>query len=626
MSDELGADRLPEPADDEAHEPPPPDETGWATPSRVALCWLACGLFGAVNAFHVLAAMVGRAVFVESKQIEQLVPGIGYDSLPVPVGAVGTWQWIETTRQIGRQPWMLAATVLLGLAAGALLVQVIHPRLTVYLRERYFRAYKLLLAGLLSLVCLVLAFWRLPDEVMETWYPWARAAVTGGLLLLLWHRKGWLHPDAVWPSYFMLGSRFAVGAGLGIAAAELLGHHPRNLDLWVLYGWQDYLVSPADAGLWCAEAWRVILLHTVLSRAWYGLLVGGLALSFGPTGLPLRRRVRTVALLAVIFVAGLVGVGQWRMTWRSKHDFAQDIALNIAQQTRPAEPDYARLIVPTGAARPPAAPAAPAMSVVGLPLTPEMDARVSQVLEPDRPVSAGAHKAWIHRHDRATYAWSVPAALAVQLGQLRSPTSSPPFAGILIETLMTCGDLPAARQAVDALLDPAQFAWPTADGTAVMATLAWRWGRLDQVRERVAERRPDLLERLGERPMQGLDGRVTGQLLLGGQPLTGVRVGLLPRGDARLLRAAQAVPPWAMRRVQAASLTDDQGRFTLTAVPEGVWRVVIALPRAQDPTRRGELVVEQDVAPVVVPGAGARVELAPIRLRVKPRPPSTRSA
>lgn len=590
--------------------------TGHAPWPRVAACVVACALFGAVDGIHVLAILVGYGVWRESMLVEQLVPGFGLRALPVPTHCLPVQRWLETTGQLGSQLWVLAVTVGSGLIAGVLVIGIIHPHLDRALRKRTFGAFKLALAGLLSLVALVLAFWPLDPEVMGTHFPYTRAALAGGLLLLLWHRRGWLHADDDWPSYLTLGTRFVTGAGLGVLSATLLGHRPHGADRALVEGW-------FNAGLYSSEMWRAIGGYVIVERAWYGLIIGSLAVTLAPNGLPLVQRLRT-ALCALAVCGAVWGLFPlWRDLWTRQHQVGLSLPTVIQAELGDLPARFQRVILLGPAGRPLRAFAAPANSISDLPFDPAVTTEVRRYLRDRPPVSSLARQAAIHLHDEASYHWSQQRMLLLQLEQLRSPSATPGFAAVLVETVSLTSATPEATAALDALLDPEQFVWPTGEAAEVLAELAWRWGRLDEVRDRVRARRPDLLERFDQVPSPTCDTRLTGRLMLNGRPLAGARVGILAPLDTIALQAA-IVMPWPQRRIVRSAVTAADGSFALDGAVEGLYRLVVAIDGEADPVGDQDVISLDRIGLIALTRETPARDVGVIRLETRPPQPAIR--
>ncbi|HZO88795.1 MAG TPA: hypothetical protein VFB38_10705 [Chthonomonadaceae bacterium] len=153
------------------------------------------------------------------------------------------------------------------------------------------------------------------------------------------------------------------------------------------------------------------------------------------------------------------------------------------------------------------------------------------------------------------------------------------------------------------LEDPARFAWPDRDSLRMMGDLFNRAGALRKAEAwyRRAEMPRSFFTMIHKYPVFH-EGRVLGTLRLNGQPLAGVRVGLVPKRLNGLPHQLQPLvldadreviggvpdpatpfrpfhpPPFALRWISAGATTDAQGGFALENLVDGEYFLLVALP------------------------------------------------
>ena len=77
-------------------------------------------------------------------------------------------------------------------------------------------------------------------------------------------------------------------------------------------------------------------------------------------------------------------------------------------------------------------------------------------------------------------------------------------------------------------------------------------------------------------------GSVSGRIEVGGKPMAGIRVGVMPTRALRLLRgltdSSDRVSPFWLWQVTAASTTNPQGEFRLERLIQGNYVIVARIP------------------------------------------------
>lgn len=556
-----------------------------AGPRAVLLAVAGVALLAAGNALHVLGLLVGQGAFAVSATVRSVLPGLAPDLAPVPHRAVALDATLGFLASCGGRPLVLAATALLGLLTAALVLRALHPGLLTRLRQGTLPAGRLWPAFALSLGLLTAAFWRLPPDLGDTPFGAIRSALAVGLWWILWHPRGWLHDEAQPPSRWEVIGHLLAGTVVGLGLHTALQHRPFFVE-------SDALVQWLEAGYDNPVAWGQVALHTFGFRIWLGLLAGCLVGLLVPAGVgPLRRLIWLSPALAL--VALLLGGGEvWReRVWVQQYDYGRALRDEVAQPYGPGSESEARVVAllerggePLPLAR------ATRRSVAGLRMSRAMTENVEALLGRRHEQTCLATAAFQHLHDTATFAWDLPAALRIQQTQLASPATGPLVAALQIETLGHCADTPAARQAVERLLDPAQFSLTTRGAQERLAQIAWRWGRLVRLQGRDDVDLGARLAELAAEPAPRSDGVLTGRLLRGGAPWPKVRVGVIDYSRREEL-LGRVVTPWSQRLISGCTETAEDGSFRVLGLFEGSYALVLSVPADDFGPLRGLQVV-----------------------------------
>ncbi len=192
--------------------------------------------------------------------------------------------------------------------------------------------------------------------------------------------------------------------------------------------------------------------------------------------------------------------------------------------------------------------------------------------------------------------------------------------------LFTCSAAPANLAILDRWADDRKFAHPTRESRRLMGQLYERFGETQKALAwfRRADMPKSLLARVQhEKPLFHF-GRISGSLVLNGQPLAGVQVGVVPRRlnglpidmEPTVLRAREELVsdrhtgtfppfhtrPFALRWISGATVTDQSGHFAITDLTEGEYTLVCTLPSSTniDPPIDPRVTVSNRPVPLVL--------------------------
>lgn len=593
----------------ETIERPPAEPPG---PLRLTAVALLFAGVGAVSGLHVLGLLVGRAQFVTTRRIEDLIGGLDLRRCLLPTAAVDRAAWLETWGLIGRQPWLVALTALAVLAAVLALIHVLNPRLLPRLRDGSVGRGRVI--GAAAATGLVLALAVVPLPGLGEAVGWLRAAVAGAVIWLLWHQRGWLHPSDGAPPRVELVGHLISGALTGLLAHLMLRHTLTLTDLQVLGLW-------LGGGFWSDQVWDELTRYAVAGRAIGGLAVGTLIVLLGQSHTQISaRRWRAAPAILLLAIALLVAEGQ-RRRWVAEADWGLTLAEQLELPAGPPAPPEPRVLLVLGDG-PLAGRLLSDETMLQLPADEPVAAAVRGYLAGRESPGCLANDAYVQLHDAAAVEWQAAGMLAVQEAQLATPAASPMFMAVRLETLGRCPALPAAEAAVERLCDPSRYVAADPMAAETLLGLAWRWGKLPRV-EALAGRVPEVWQRLSATPPPGREGRVSGRLVLDGAPLAQVRVGVIHAEDAPALTVPPPAPlgPWPQRWILAGTTTDDDGGFAVERLFDGEYRIVVALPERLW-TAPGPLTVEAPTA-ITLDSETTEVDLGTLSIVPWQPPPPT---
>jgi len=238
----------------------------------------------------------------------------------------------------------------------------------------------------------------------------------------------------------------------------------------------------------------------------------------------------------------------------------------------------------------------PRRSITGIDAGPESADRIERFLRDRKYVTSLADAAYKTLHDAASLQWDSEALLRVQFQNLeRSPDIS--YARLLVAKLRSAASTPVSLKYADKLADESRFAYVTRDAKMAVGDIYARLGERSKAESWYlkagvpAARLPELLS---ARTMFA-DGKLTGRLLLNGKPLSGARVGLVPfvtlREATVSTNTTGVVRPYWLRWIGPTATTDSAGRFEVTRIVAGEYRLLLTHPdirlRPMDPSVSG---------------------------------------
>lgn len=334
--------------------------------------------------------------------------------------------------------------------------------------------------------------------------------------------------------------------------------------------------------------WRVIAGLFLGFAAMLGITGAGLAIALGAPNLDARDRFRAGVLPALLLALLLLFGRVWLPSLlQSRHDYPPG---SLMEATRRLAATAGVRLAPSGTEtlailRPGEAVwlNVPLQSIVGIDGSREAAHRVEAFLERRGFATALADPAFKTLHDSASLAWDPVESLRVDyLNLTRCP--DPAYLSLLIDKLRICASTPETRRYADLFADETHFTFPDQDSLLLMGDIYARLGEREKAEKWY--RRADipasrLNELLTERVMMR-EGRVTGRLLINNRPARGVHVGLVPDSMVReafrsALRPGLIRPFW-LRWLTAVTTTDAAGRFALTNIVAGHYRLVVHSP------------------------------------------------
>ena len=219
----------------------------------------------------------------------------------------------------------------------------------------------------------------------------------------------------------------------------------------------------------------------------------------------------------------------------------------------------------------------PRQTVVGLSGDKEAARRVESFLERRGFATALADPAFKAMHDAASLSWNPVESLRIDyLNLTRCP-----------DTLYL--PLFLARLESATAADERQFAFPDRGSLVRMGDVYARLGERDRAEQwyhRAQLPESQVGARLAERTMFA-DGRISGRLLIQGQPAAGEHVALVPAGAVDDLWSAQIRPgvarPFWLRWITATTVADAAGRFAFDHLIAGEYRLALLTDRDLGP-------------------------------------------
>jgi len=557
----------------EAEPPPEPPAAPKAASLRLVVGMsLLAAVFGAVSGLHVFALLCGHAQYLITTEIQQFLTEQSLLSAPAPADRVALWELLSQLPVLGGALWLRLLTM--ALAAGCALgtLAIINPRFWSRLRSGDIALWRVAVAAVVTAGVLYAALMPLPDAVMQTSFPYTRAALAGGLTYLLWHRRGWLHTTSQPPSLWVILGQLICGALVGLTAHAFTRHERTFADLQMVEDWLN--AGYYDAGLWCQLGLYCIGLH-----AWGGLLAATVACFLGQPGTSLRARLRSVtpALLLLVTATGVAQIYTQRV-WYDHYEFRMPLPLALGLPER-WRPERRVVLLADQDNQPMPYRITLGQSWVGLPLSDEVTELVRHKLQARDGRIASAKQLWFTLHDAATWNWDAVGAMGIARRQLASPSSTPVFGACLLEALHRLPPSPAVNQAVDELLAGQAWTYPEKECRREVVSIAWRFGRLADSEPFLQETEREQYQKLLRQTPPGHGNEVTGRLLLADKPLEGVAVGLVRDEDWPVFYRDPRVPltAWEQRLVIASATTAADGSFTFPDLFDGQYHLVVKL-------------------------------------------------
>lgn len=500
-----------------------------------------------------------------------------------------------------------------------------------------------------------LALWLVAGGV-ALWVGFAREGYAGDFT-----STDWGAPDSALPSLLLRGALFGLG---------LFG-----LLQWAMPGPLDDLLNRLQAlGTFHRGTFAFIAGNYLLRMAGVGFAAGTLLYLLGQANLAVGRRV-------VLLVLPLVGVGIAVLPQRAVAPSRLAARLDITPQVLRAIPNRWTPRMPSAGTPDGAAAAQELAQRVHLGLVsgaqtrrPERslllfhgdhtyDLRQSLVSEDGFPLDVAARervRAFLQQRDY----WTALSGVAIKQLLDASVTDFDPTAALDVclqdEThyphlariqhtqqalFFVSSASPQNRSLLDRFADDHLFAYPDRESLRMMGDLYNRIGAIPQAEAwyHRAEMPRSFFAMIHQYPVFH-QGRISGRLLLNGRPLTGVRVGLLPKRlnglprdmqglilsvDQEFLGIAQTGPapfspfhprPYAFRWLSAGVTTDAQGAFALPDLIEGQYFLVVALPSNLQlaPPVDPALQLRNAPGPVVLSAAQPAADLGTISLSYLP--------
>ena len=592
---------------------PGPGPPAASLPLVVAMCLFGI-VFGAVSGLHVFALMSGHGQFVITKEIEQFLVGQSMWTAPVPTDRMALWETFRQLPVLGGALWLRCLTWALALACAGGILAIINPRLVLRLRTGDIAWWRPSVALIATAGLLYGALYKLPAPVMQTTFPFTRAALAGGLAWLLWHRRGWLHTNDRPPSLWVIIGQLSCGAVVGLTAHAFMRHDLTFDDMELLDDW-------LSAGYYDPGMWRQLGLYSIGLHAWGGLLAATAACFLGQPGTSLRARLRSIlpALLLLCLTTAAARIYLDRV-WFQQYQFGVSLpdVLGLSGEFRPQR-RVVLLIDQEG--EPVPFRVSIGQSWVGLPTTDEVNELVRHNLLAHHGRLCAAKQLWFALHDTATWNWDSSEALNVAREQVLSPSSTPVFGAEIFEALHRLPNSAEAGKMVDALLSDA-WSLPMDDAKRELLDVAWRYGRLDEAVKKVAGSQAKQVAELRKQTPPRGDNTLSGKLLLSGQPFADARVGLVraEKDDWAVFFRDPRMPltAWEQRLVIASVDVAEDGRFAFDHLFDGGYRLVVRI-RGRDLPRDGGLIAQGFGGRITVKGGQSKA--LPLLNLIKWEPP-----
>ncbi len=269
--------------------------------------------------------------------------------------------------------------------------------------------------------------------------------------------------------------------------------------------------------------------------------------------------------------------------------------------------------------------------------------RTLAFLKARRYVSSLSWMALKHMFDCYTLRFNTTKALHLLLLDMKYGPH-PSQCDLAIQTMLfTCAATPQNRELLNDYGNPNWFTHKNRFACRLIGDMYRRMGEASQSLKwyRKADMPPSFMQKMkNEKPMFN-QGEVTGRIVINGKPASGMRIGIMPWrmngltpyvslllqnsiGEIYSPRAfsplfGQFCPsPYAFRWLSASATTDSEGRFTVSDLTEGQYRLMLALPstlQLKSPFDPG-LSVSNSPTPFVVNYQAPRKDLGTVYINI----------
>lgn len=228
----------------------------------------------------------------------------------------------------------------------------------------------------------------------------------------------------------------------------------------------------------------------------------------------------------------------------------------------------------------------PRAAVTGLDSSADAARKIEQYLQRKRFTTSLSDPAFKTMHDSASREWDSLASMKIDMLNLENCPDIF-YVRLLVNKLRTVPRSNEAIAFVDALANEDRFACLTRNAQMVLGDLYARLGEADKavVWYRKAGVPASRIAELQAARTMFTDGKMSGRLTHNGKPLSGARVGLAPFGIMReavtLMLSPGVVRPYWFRWIGPTARTDSEGRFEITNIVAGEYRLLAAHPEVQ---------------------------------------------
>ncbi len=260
----------------------------------------------------------------------------------------------------------------------------------------------------------------------------------------------------------------------------------------------------------------------------------------------------------------------------------------------------------------------PFQTIVGFPNEPGVTYKVEQYLLQRRYQTTLARPLLVHLHDVRSIDWDPVRSLEVdRLCIENAPRLQ--FVQLMVETLSNCAVTPEAKRYLDWLDARARPYRQSQNACRIMGDLYARFGD--------AQKAQQWYER-GQIPTEqrkevASTGRIVGTVVWNGEPVEGVRIGVMAREDSLPFTRTRAgrqetvlvARPFDWRVVAGVVATDSSGRFEFGGLPYGEYVLLLRVEAQRMAPAPG--VAQVEGLPMVVKVNTPMVDVGTIRVQTK---------